>query len=155
MSFCEVCSRSVIFKTFLGSPLFFYSFYLARDLSDCDYIWFGQFTLNIVRRIGYWYGLAQCLSWNSYQTSFSQMTNLSHTIEYTAYPGGKGALSYKPEGRGFVFPIRSLDFSIYLILPEALWPPGSTQPLTEMSTRNHSGGKWRPVHTDDNLTAIC
>jgi hypothetical protein len=30
---------------------------------------------------------------------------------------------------------------------------GSTQPLTEMSTRNLSGGKGRPVHKDD-LTAI-
>jgi hypothetical protein len=34
---------------------------------------------------------------------------------------------------------------------------GSTQPLTEMSTRNlrGGGGKWRPAHKADNLTAIC
>jgi hypothetical protein len=32
---------------------------------------------------------------------------------------------------------------------------GSTQPLTEMSTRNFPGGKGRPVHKADNLTAIC
>jgi hypothetical protein len=32
-------------------------------------------------------------------------------------------------------------------------PLGSTQPLTEMSTRNLSSGKGRP--TRDNLTAIC
>jgi hypothetical protein len=32
---------------------------------------------------------------------------------------------------------------------------GSTQPLTEMSTRNISGGKGRPVRKADNLTAIC
>jgi hypothetical protein len=32
---------------------------------------------------------------------------------------------------------------------------GSTQPLTEMSTRNLPGGKGRPTHTADNLTAIC
>jgi hypothetical protein len=31
----------------------------------------------------------------------------------------------------------------------------STQPLTEMSTRNLPGGKGRPVHEADNLTAIC
>jgi hypothetical protein len=32
---------------------------------------------------------------------------------------------------------------------------GSTQPLTEMSTRNHPGGKGRPARGADNLTAIC
>jgi hypothetical protein len=32
---------------------------------------------------------------------------------------------------------------------------GSTQPLTEMSTRNLTGGKGRPVRKADNLTAIC
>jgi hypothetical protein len=34
----------------------------------------------------------------------------------------------------------------------ALW---STQPLTEMSTRNLPGGKGRSAHKVDNLTAIC
>jgi hypothetical protein len=32
---------------------------------------------------------------------------------------------------------------------------GSTQPLTEMSTRNLPGGKRRPARKADNLTAIC
>jgi hypothetical protein len=32
---------------------------------------------------------------------------------------------------------------------------GSTQPLTKMSTRNIPGGKGRPAHKPDNLTAIC
>jgi hypothetical protein len=32
---------------------------------------------------------------------------------------------------------------------------GSTQPLTEMITRNLPGGKERPVRKADNLTAIC
>jgi hypothetical protein len=31
---------------------------------------------------------------------------------------------------------------------------GSTQPLTEMSTRDLPGGKKRPVHRADNLAAI-
>jgi hypothetical protein len=31
---------------------------------------------------------------------------------------------------------------------------GSTQPLTEMSTRNLSGGKKRPARKADNLAAI-
>jgi hypothetical protein len=32
---------------------------------------------------------------------------------------------------------------------------GSTQPLTEMSTRSFPGGKERPARNADNLTAIC
>jgi hypothetical protein len=32
---------------------------------------------------------------------------------------------------------------------------GSTQPLTEMSTRNIPGGEGRPARKADNLTAIC
>jgi hypothetical protein len=31
----------------------------------------------------------------------------------------------------------------------------STQPVTEMSTRNLPGGKGRPAREADNLTAIC
>jgi hypothetical protein len=33
--------------------------------------------------------------------------------------------------------------------------PGSTQPLTEMSTRNLPEGKERPERKADNITAIC
>jgi hypothetical protein len=32
---------------------------------------------------------------------------------------------------------------------------GSTQPLTEISTRKIPGGKARPALKADNLTAIC
>jgi hypothetical protein len=32
---------------------------------------------------------------------------------------------------------------------------GSTQPLTEMSTRNLPGGKGRPARGADNLTTFC
>jgi hypothetical protein len=32
---------------------------------------------------------------------------------------------------------------------------GSSQPLTEMSTRNLPGGKKRPTRRADNLIAIC
>jgi hypothetical protein len=32
---------------------------------------------------------------------------------------------------------------------------GSTQPLTEMSTRNLPGGKGRPARKADKLTAVC
>jgi hypothetical protein len=32
---------------------------------------------------------------------------------------------------------------------------GSTQPLTELITKNLPGGKGRPERKADNLTAIC
>jgi hypothetical protein len=32
---------------------------------------------------------------------------------------------------------------------------GATQRLTEISTRNLSGGKGRPARKADNLTAVC
>jgi hypothetical protein len=48
------------------------------------------------------------------------------------------ALGYKPEGRRALFPIRPLDFSIYAILPAAVWPRGG-KPLADMSNRNHPG----------------
>ena len=34
------------------------------------------------------------------------------------------ALRYKPEGRGFEFPMVSLEFFIDIILPAVLWPWG-------------------------------
>jgi hypothetical protein len=48
----------------------------------------------------------------------------------------------------FQFPIRSLDFSIDVIFPAALWP----RPVTEMSTSNLHGVERWPGHKADNLT---
>jgi hypothetical protein len=63
------------------------------------------------------------------------------------------ALCYKQEGRGFesrwrgLFPfIKSSSCTVAL---------GSTQPLTEMSTRDLPVGKGQLEHKDKNLTAIC
>jgi hypothetical protein len=52
------------------------------------------------------------------------------------------------------FPMRSLDFSIELILPVALMSLRLTQPVTETSTRNLLGGKGRPARKAVNLTAM-
>jgi hypothetical protein len=50
-------------------------------------------------------------------------------------------------GSRFRFPMLSLEFFIYIILP---------QPLTEMSTRNIFWGKRRPMRRADKLTTfIC
>jgi hypothetical protein len=61
------------------------------------------------------------------------------------------------------FPMRSLDFSVDLILPAALchWGSteplaerGSTEPLAEMSTRNLLRDRERPARKAD-LSVIC
>jgi hypothetical protein len=58
-------------------------------------------------------------------------------------------------GRSLVrFPMGSLGFLIGLILSATL-TLGSTQPLTEMSTRNLPGDKGQPTRKADNYTAIC
>jgi hypothetical protein len=69
---------------------------------------------------------------------------------YKFYTGTRGsvfgyyATSQKVAGR---FPMRSLNFSLDLIFPAALWPWGLL--------RNLSGGKGRPAREADNLTAMC
>jgi hypothetical protein len=53
------------------------------------------------------------------------------------------------------FPMRSLDFSIYLIIPAALRPCGWSRPLKGTSIMNFTGSKGRPARKADNLTNIC
>jgi hypothetical protein len=48
-------------------------------------------------------------------------------------------------------PMKQLDFSTFLLLPAELCPMGSTQSLTEMSSRNLPGGA-QPARKADNLT---
>jgi hypothetical protein len=53
------------------------------------------------------------------------------------------------------FPIRTLNFFDLPNPSSRTMALGSTQPLTEMSTRNVPGGKGRPVRRAENLTAVC
>jgi hypothetical protein len=55
----------------------------------------------------------------------------------------------------FLFPMRSLDFFDLPNSSSRIMALGSTQLLTEISTRNLHGGKGRPGRTADNLTVIC
>jgi hypothetical protein len=63
------------------------------------------------------------------------------------------ALCYKPEGPGSI-PDEVIGFFNWPNPSSCAMALGSTQPLTEMSTRNLPGGKGRPAHGANNLTAI-
>jgi hypothetical protein len=52
-------------------------------------------------------------------------------------------------------PMKLLDFFNWPNPSGRIMALGSTQPLTEMSTRNLPEGKGRPARKADNLTAIC
>jgi hypothetical protein len=66
------------------------------------------------------------------------------------------ALCYKSEGRGFdSIPDEVIGFFNLPNHTSCTMALGSTQPLTEMSTRNLPGGTGRPAREADNLTVIC
>jgi hypothetical protein len=54
-----------------------------------------------------------------------------------------------------LFPMRLLEFFNLHNLSSRTMVLGSTQPLAEMSIRNLTGGRGRPVRKADNFTAIC
>jgi hypothetical protein len=66
----------------------------------------------------------------------------------------QGGLCYKAEGRWFESRMRWIFFNVSNPSSRTM-ALGSTQPLTEMSTRNLPGGKKRPAHRADNLAANC
>jgi hypothetical protein len=60
-------------------------------------------------------------------------------------------LRWKPEGRGFNSD-EVIGFFNWPNPSSRIMALGSTQPLTEMSTRNLLGGKVRPARKAENLT---
>jgi hypothetical protein len=58
------------------------------------------------------------------------------------------------EGRRFESRMRWIFFTLPNTSSRTM-ALGSTQPLTEMKTRNLPGGKKRPARRADNLAAIC
>jgi hypothetical protein len=69
-----------------------------------------------------------------------------------AYQQGHAATSRKVAGS---FPDEVTEFFNWPNPSSRTMPLGSTKPLTEMSTRNLSGGKERPACKADNLSANC
>jgi hypothetical protein len=64
------------------------------------------------------------------------------------------ALCYKPEGRLFRVP-DEVDFFNMPNPSSRSMTLGSTQPVTEMSTRNLPGGRGRPPRRAGKLAAVC
>jgi hypothetical protein len=66
------------------------------------------------------------------------------------------AISTMLQARTFLvrFPMRSLDFFNWPNPSSRTMALGSTQPLTEMSTRNFPGGKGRPRRMADKLPSV-
>jgi hypothetical protein len=79
------------------------------------------------------------------------------TLEFNNLLGARDSVVDMIEaGRSWVrILMRSLDFLNLSNPSSRTMALGSTQPLTEMSTRNLPGGKRWPVCKADNLTAIC
>jgi hypothetical protein len=86
--------------------------------------------------------------------------NEAFTAVSWVYKGTRGSVvgwsTRLKAGRSRVrFRMRSLDVFNWPNTSSRTMALGSTQPLTEMSTRNLPGGKGRPAREADNLTAIC
>jgi hypothetical protein len=87
-------------------------------------------------------------------SAFPSLKNKSISTPPLSQRGHAVATSYKPEGQGSI-PDEFIGFFNLLNPSSRTMPLGSTQPLTEMSTRHLPVGKGRPERKADNLTAIC
>jgi hypothetical protein len=84
----------------------------------------------------------ECLLWRILETFILYSFSIGYGARGSI--GGWGTMLQARRSR-VLFLMRSLDFSIDLIPSSRTMALGSTQPLTEMSTRNLPGGKGRPV----------
>jgi hypothetical protein len=97
----------------------------------------------------------------SLEMTYTQVLEVPTWKYFVSCVGSRGSVvgwgTMLQAGRSQVgFPVRSLDFSFSWPNPSSCTVAlGSTQPLTEMNTRNLPGGKGRPAHKANNLTAIC
>jgi hypothetical protein len=92
--------------------------------------------------------LGECIT-NSYRSIFKpDVCQVGHEVHLVK------ALRYKPEGLGSI-PNGVIGIFHWHDPSSHTEAWGSTQPLTEMSTRNAPGGWRRPVLRADNLTASC
>jgi hypothetical protein len=82
----------------------------------------------------------------------------SHLAAQSSEPGDKRACGSVVATSRKVAESSPDDVDFFFFLPNPSGRTialGSTQPLTEMSTRNLPGTKGRPAPRADNLTAIC
>jgi hypothetical protein len=77
-----------------------------------------------------------------------------HNVQFATYP--RNIMTYEKMYciLNVWFVLDEVDFFNLLNPSSFTMAPGSTQPVTEMSTRNPPGGKKRLVHTADNLATI-
>jgi hypothetical protein len=105
---------------------------------------------------------------NNIHWAYRQHSTCEHT-EFSTYQQQKNKTSIPRYATGILTILSDINILILKgYIPDEgngffNWPNpssrtmalGSTQPLTEMSTRNLPGGKGQPVRKADNITAIC
>jgi hypothetical protein len=105
----------------------------------------------------------ECISWRRYECRFN-LTSEIVTIPYLKHLQDAEVelvryIAWIIIIIGFLWVFIGIQDTRYttswIIYDTCTMGLGSTQPLTEMSTRNLPGGKGRPARKSDNLTAIC